>query len=50
MRKDEESVNVKKKNEYNLYIKLAKACENVDVVGFRPYTWNNCEQRKGNVG
>ena len=28
----------------------AKACENVDMAGSRPYTWNGCEQRRENVG
>ena len=49
MRNDEESVNVKKKKEYNLYITPAKACESASVAGFEPYTWISCEQRKGDA-
>ena len=33
-----------------LYSTLVKACENADVVGFKPYMWNGCEQRRGNIG
>ena len=29
---------------------VTKACENADVARAEPYMWNNCEQRKGNVG
>ena len=28
----------------------AKACENADVIGSIPYTWNGYEQRRGNFG
>ena len=34
----------------NVYITLAKACENVGMVGSKPYTWNSCEQKKWNAG
>ena len=33
-----------------LYSTLVKACENVGMAGFRPYMWNGCEQRRGNIG
>ena len=29
-----------------MYSTLVKAWENVDVAGFGPYTWSDCEQRK----
>ena len=33
-----------------VYITLAKANLSVDVTGFGPYTWANCEERGKNVG
>ena len=33
-----------------MYSTPAKACENADMAKFEPYTWNGCEQRRGNVG
>ena len=33
-----------------MYSTPAKAWESVDVAESRPYTWNGCEQRRGNVG
>ena len=30
-----------------MYSTPAKAWESADVVGFGPYTWSGCEQRKG---
>ena len=33
-----------------MYSTPAKAWESVDVAESGPYTWNGCEQRRGNVG
>lgn len=33
-----------------MYCTLAKACENVNVDGSKPYTWSDCEQGRGNIG
>ena len=32
-----------------MYSTFAKTCENADMAGFRPYTWNGCVQRRENV-
>ena len=33
-----------------MYNTPTKACENADMAKSKPYTWNGCEQRIGNVG
>ena len=33
-----------------MYITTTKARENAGMAGSRPYMWNRCVQRKGNVG
>ena len=38
-----------KKSLYLLCSTPAKACKNVDIAGSELYTWNGCEQRRGNV-
>jgi len=32
------------------YSTLVRAWESVDVAGIGPYTWSDCEQRRGNIG
>ena len=32
-----------------MYSTPAKAYESADMAGFGPYTWNDCEQKRGNI-
>ena len=40
----------KKNVSFKTLYRLARAWESVDVAGTGPYTWTDCEQRRGNVG